>query len=194
MAEDWVSRVNLPDMYPRKDDPFRPGAGSVPFGVPPASMMEGTTVELSDVWADWLTQPGSRPIVYQRALTYQITADVNPIPLMAGQFQCETIILDVLSSLAASVFFGYGSAVTITSGVEVRPGLPIVLTTENSRENWEIQRLLESIAAMIAAERGYMPLGPYKAPRVVFNAGEYFVVAAAPVAVRVMLFTTPEYQ
>jgi len=191
---DWLSRVNLPDLYPRRDDPFRPAGGTVPPGAPPASMLSEVETEIPNVWDGWLTMPATRPIVYQRALNYQLTAGVNPVPLMNGAFQCDTIILDVLSTAANSVFFGYGSAITTGSGIEIRAGLPIAISTDNNREQWEIQRLLEVIAGMIAAERGYSPLGPFKAPRVIFNCNEYFVVAAAPTTVRVMLFTVPEYQ
>lgn len=193
-VEDWIGRVNLPDVYPRRDDPFRPSVGAIPQDAPAASMISSEEMIAVNVWDQWLTTPGTRPIVYQRALNFQITANVQPIPLTNGSFQCETIILDVLSTLGASVFFGYGNGVTVNSGIEVRPGLPIVLSTENTREQWEIQRSLEAIAGMIAGERQYNALGPFRAPRVVFSAADYFVVAAGAVACRVMLFPTPEYQ
>jgi len=193
-VEDWISRVIIPDMYPRRDDPFRPGAGYVPEGAPPASMVGPDSIVSVNVWDGWLTLPGTRPIVYQRAISYQLTADVVAVPLMNGGFQCETIVLDVLSTAANSVFFGYGSGITTTSGIEIRAGLPITLSTENGRENWELQRVLEAIGGMIASVLGVAPLGVYRAPRVIFNANEYFVIATAPTTVRVMLFPTAEYQ
>jgi hypothetical protein len=156
--------------------------------------MMGAQFQISGVWDQWATQPGTRPIVYQQALTFQLTADVVAVPLTNGQFQCETIVLDVLSTSATNAFFGYGGGVTTASGIEIRAGLPIVLTTENTREMWEIQRLLEAIAGMIAAPLGVTALAPYRAPRVVFNANEYYLIATAPTTVRVMLFTTPQYQ
>jgi len=192
--DDWLSRVNIPDVYPRKDDPFRPSAGAIPEGSPYASMLSTEDQVQINVWDGWLTSPSSRPIVYQRCLNYMITANTIPVALTNGAFQCDAIILDVLSTAANSVFFGYGNAITLTSGIEVRPGLPIIMEAANTREPWELQRLLEMIAGMIAAERGYNAPGEYRAPRVVFNANEYFVVATAATTVRVMLFLSPEYQ
>jgi hypothetical protein len=148
----------------------------------------------ANVWDDWLTTPGTRPIVYQRALNYQLSVGTTPLPLTNGNMQCETIILDVDSTLATSVFFGFSSSVTTGSGIEVRPGLPVVLSVDNVREQWEMQRILEAIAGMIAAQGGYNGLGSYRAPRVVFDASDFFVVATGTVNMRVMLFLTPEYQ
>ncbi len=192
--DDWLSRVNLPDVYPRREDPFRPGPGVIPPGAPPASQFSPEQLTSVNVWDEWLTTPGTRPVVYQRALSYMLTADVTPVPLTNGAMQCETIVLDILSTLGVSAFFGFGNAINITSGVEIRPGLPITISTENTREMWEIQRVLEAIAGMLASERGITGLGTYRAPRVVFDASDYFLVAASPVPVRVIIFTTPEYQ
>jgi hypothetical protein len=192
--DDWLSRVNIPDIYPREQDPFKPSVGYAPTDGPAASILSADLLVSGNVWDGWLTNPGTRPIVYQRALSFQVTANTVPVPLTNGAFQCETILLDVLSTAANSVFFGYGGGITPTSGIEIRAGLPIVLTTENGREQWELQRVLEAIAGMIAAERGYNALGPYRAPRVIFNSNEYFLVATAATTVRVMLFMTAEYQ
>lgn len=191
---DWLSRVNIPDVYPRRDDPFRPSAAVIPAGAPPASMLSAEQLVSANVWDDWLTTPGTRPIVYQRALNYQVTANTTPVPLTNGNMQVETIILDVDSTVGNSVFFGYSSSITTGSGIEVRPGLPVTLTVDNVREQWETQRVLEAIAGMIAAQGGYNGLGSYRAPRVVFDASDFFVVAASATTVRVMLFLTPEYQ
>jgi hypothetical protein len=141
-----------------------------------------------------LTSPGNRPAVYQRAVNYSIVADVAPIPLMNQDTPCDSIVLNVYSTAANSVFMGFGSGVTVTSGVEIRAGLPMVLSSENDREQWELQKALEYIAATMAYSAGLPPLGPYRAPRVVFNAKDWFVVAAAPTAVTVVLFYVPEQQ
>lgn len=192
--EDWLSRVNIPDVYPRRDDPFKPSPGVVPSGAPPASYLAADQMVQAAVWDGWLTTPGTRPVVFQRALNYVITANTVAVPLTNGAMQCETIVLSVLSTLGTSAFFGFGSAINDTSGTEIRPGVPAIISTENGREQWELQRLFEAIAGMLAADRGYDALGPYRAPRVVFDASDYFVFATTAVPVRVMLFTTPEYQ
>ena len=191
---DWLSRVNIPDVYPRRDDPFRPAAAEIPAGAPPASMLSAEQLVSVNVWDNWLSTPGTRPIVYQRALNYQLSAGTTPLPLTTGNMQCETIILDVDSTIGNSVFFGFSSSITTGAGIEVRPGLPVTLSIDNNREQWEIQRVLEAMAGMMAAQGGYNALGSYRAPRVVFDASDFFVVAASTTTVRVMLFLTPEFQ
>lgn len=192
--EDWLSRVTIPDVYPRRDDPFRPSPGIIPSTAPPASMVSADQLITVNVWDDWLTTPGTRPIVYQRALNFQISAGTTPLPLTNGNMQVEGIILDVDSTIGNSAFFGFSSSITTGSGIEVRPGLPIFLSVDNVREQWEVQRVLEAIAGMIAGAFGYNGLGAYRAPRVVFDASDFFIVAASTTTVRIMLFLTPEYQ
>jgi len=192
--EDWLSRVNLPDVYPRRDDPFKPSPGVVPPGAPAASMVGTDVMVEANVWDGWVTMPGTRPVVYQRALNYIVTANVTPVPLTNGNLQCDSIILNVDSAVLNSAFFGFGNAINPTTGIEIQPGLPVQLNADNNREQWELQRILEAIAGMIAAERGYNALGLYRAPRVSLDASDYSVVATVATTVRVMLLLTPEYQ
>lgn len=193
-VSDWISRVTVPDMYPRREDPFRPPAAIIPpgapgaFGAPPVEGVEGV-----DLFAE-ITRPGMRPYVYQRGINYQLTANVTPIPLMPSRFEVDTVVLDVFSTAANSIFWGYGSSVSVNSGQEVRPGLPITIAPENTREQWELQRCLEMLALIHAEERGLPTLGQYRAPRVVLDASNLFIVAAAATAVSVLLFLVPEQQ
>jgi len=192
-VEDWLSRVTIPDVYPRRDDPFRPSVGEIPSTAPPASM-ETPAGLVPNIWTDWVTTPGTRPVVYQRALNYQVTANVTPVPLTNGAMQCETIVLNIDSASTPNAFFGFGNSITIGSGIEIRAGIPLVFDLNQDREQWELQRSVEAIAAMLAAQFGVTGLGYYRAPRVVFDASDYFVVAASAVTVRLMIFTTPEFQ
>jgi hypothetical protein len=148
---------------------------------------------ISDFFAE-LTSPGSRPAVFQRALNFSIAANTTPVPLMNQDTPCDSMVINVYSTAANSVFFGFGSGITTTSGIEIRAGLPVVVAPDNTREMWEIQKSLEYIAALMAYDRGLPALGPYRAPRVVFNAKDYFVVASAATAVSIMLFYVPEQQ
>ena len=191
---DWLSRVNLPDVYPRRDDPFKPPAAIIPPGAPPASQVSVQSLTAANIWDGWVTTPGTRPVVYQRALSYVVSANTVPVPLTNGAMQCETVILDVLSTLGTSAFFGFGSAINDTTGIEVRPGIPVSFSLDNDREQWELQRILEALTAILASDRGISPLGLYRAPRVVFDASDYFLFATTAVPVRVMMFLTPEYQ
>lgn len=196
---DWLSRVTIPDLYPRKEDPFRPHSASIPATAPAASFLSQEEIAAAagglDIYQDWITHPAQRPIVYQRAINFQISVGTSAVPLMNQRFQCDTMLLSILSTVANSVFVGYGSGVTIASGLEIQPGVPVSIAPENSREQWELQRMLETMAAILAFERGYPSPGPMRAPRVVFNANEYYVVASvAAVPLRVMLFNVPELQ
>jgi hypothetical protein len=148
----------------------------------------------TDVYQDWLTQPGQRPIVFQRAANYQIAVGTNPVPVANSSFQCDTMVFSVPAG-GTTCFVGFGSAVTTSSGIPIIGGTaPTAISPENTREPWEVQRLLEAIAAMIAAERGYNSIGAYRAPRVVFDANDYFLVSTAAQTVAVMLFFVPEFQ
>lgn len=130
------------------------------------------------------TTPGQRPHTAQSALNYQVSVGTAPIPISPNQFEVDTFIVDVPSSTGNSVFIGYGSQVSVSSGIEVRPGLPFVANADSSREQWELQRLLELIYTAI---KGESP-GQYKAPRVVFDVSQYYLVAASTTTVAIMLF------
>lgn len=190
-SSDWISRQTIPDLYPRKYDPWKPAGANAPDNLPP--MDAGAQSAVSDFYAE-LTSPGSRPAVFQRALNYSIAANTTPVPLINQDTPCDSILLDVYSTAANSVFFGFGSGITVTSGIEIQAGAPVIITPDNTREMWDLQKPLEFIAAMMAYQFGLPALGPYRAPRVVFNAKDYFVVAPAATAVSVMLFYVPEQQ
>lgn len=191
---DWLSRTVIPDVYPRRDDPFQPGAGVIPLDAPGPSMVSPDDVISTDIYSDWVTTPGVRPVVYQRALNFSITVTTVPTPIaLSGQFQCDTIVLSVPTG-GTSVFFGYGSGISTASGIEVKAGVPMAITADNVREQWELQRILEALAAMMASDRGYQPLGKFRSPRVIFDASQYFLVGTGSQAVGVMLFNLPELQ
>jgi hypothetical protein len=187
---DWLSRVNIPDMYPRRDDPFQPGASIPPATAPPASLV--AEPEVSEALAS-ITQPGSRPYAYQDAINYTISVGTTAVPLLNTTFPVDAILIDVPSTAVNGCFFGRGS-ISTGSGVEVRAGIPAFFRADNTRELWEVQRLLEFIAGMLAADRGIDPLPTFRARRVVFDASKYSLVATATVTVAVMLFYIPEQQ
>lgn len=193
---DWAGRILYPDIYPRKDDPFQPPAAGVPLDAPAASQLAPQQSVSVDVYSPWVTEQGVRPVVYQRALNFQLAVGLTPIQITNGQFQCDAIVVDNPSSNGNSVFFGYGSGITATSGIEIFPGVPLVFSPTNSRIQWEIQRAIESIAAMMADQLGYGAVGKGRDPRVAINANEYSLVGpvAGPTTVAIMLFLIPEMQ
>lgn len=137
------------------------------------------------VFGDVVTTPGPRPRTFQSALNFQITLAANiATQLTSGQIEVDCIVVNVASSVGNSVFFGFGSQITPSSGIEVRPGLPLTISADTQREQWELQRLLEILVAYVTNSSP----GPYKAPRNVFDASQYYVVATVATTIAVMLF------
>jgi hypothetical protein len=205
-GNDWIDRQVMPDVYPRKSDPFvTPTYETPPTGTnEPAGPSEGMAQNL---FQDAITVPGVRPVVYQRALNITIPVTDQPIAIQSGTFQCDAIMVDVPSSSGNSTFFGFGSGISSTNGgIEVVPGVPQFFSPSNVREQWELQRLLEAITSMlgflISVQLGGGPgtnpgtPGTFMSPRVVMNAHDYYLVNAATITqnVNVMLFTVPEMQ
>lgn len=190
VSDDWISRQTMADVYPRAADPARPPAAPMDGCAPcPAG-----TRSIYDVFK--LTTPGPRPYTIQRAQNFTVTAPVSPaaVPLLNNRFECDSFVVDVPSTAGQSAFIGFGSGVTTANGLELQPGLPILFQPENTREMWEIQRSLELICALLAAERGYTSLPQYRAPRVVFDASDWFVTSTVATTLSVICFTVPELQ
>lgn len=190
-GSDWLSRIVIPDVYPRKSDPWVP-AVSTPQVLPPGAPAVPPPA-MADIYAG-LTQPGQRPYSYQRAVNINVNVAITPTPLVTTKFECDTMLINVPSTAANSVFFGFGSGVSTTSGEEIRAGNPQAFQPDNTREQWELQRPLEMICIMLATALGFPTPGPYRPNRVVFDASDWFLIAAAPTTVSVMLFYIPEAQ
>lgn len=188
----WLSRQIIPDKYPRQDDPLKP-AVTAPQVNPPGPQAPTQPQSVTDIFQN-LTMPGSRPIVIQRGVSFTLNPGVTPIPITNQPFYCETIDLAVPSTAAQSIFYGFGSSVTTASGKEIRPGLPQSFSTQNTRERWEEQRPLEVICNILAYYFGIPGLAAYRAPRVVFNTNDWYVVSTAATPVAVTLYYTPELQ
>lgn len=182
-------QFTIPDMYSR-------GLGR---GVPVVSDDGGlvptggtdTTVQLDD----WLTTPGPRPYVQQQGINSvkNLVAGVAQ-PLSNTRLDCDAILFDVYSSAANSVFWGFSAAVTPTTGTEIRAGIPQLIGPDNTRQQWELQRVLEFMAAVVGMKEGILPLDKYWAPRVTWDASQIFVVAAANTAISVLFLLPPPLQ
>lgn len=200
---DWLDRAVIPDVYPRRDDPYSP-TGIIP---PPAGTPQGAPTlpgagAQQALFQDYITMPGVRPVAYQRANNFQINVTDSPTPIQTGTYQCDAILISVLSTSVNSTFFGFGSGINSSSGIEVKPGVPQFYSPSNVREQWELQRNLEALVALmgtlVAMQTGGTFTGPGKfmSPRVVMNAHDYYLVNATGItqSVAVMLFTVPEFQ
>src|SRR5215475_4124641 len=170
---DPIDREVLIDVYPRKHDYYRSG---VTLGAPDGTLPGGPDMPPlpgADIFKNAITMPGVRPVAYQRALSLSLPVTDTPTPIQAGTFQCYAIEISVPSSSANSTFFGFGSSVSSSSGIEIKPGFPQLYSPDNVREQWELQRMLEAIAAMlgymIQLQTGIDPavaLGTFMSPRV----------------------------
>lgn len=203
-GEDWRDRFIEPDVMPRRSSLWQPQQGILPPTGTPAGGPSAPPTIGQDIYSQALTTPGVRPVVYQRAFnTTVVVNDTTPAPLMNATYQCDAFLIDVPSSSTNSTFFGFGAGVTVGNGIEVQPGLPQFYSPQNVREQWEIQRLLEAITALLGyyvgmADQG-MPIptpGQFMAPRVVLNAHDYYLINNTGITqnVAVMLFTVPEFQ
>lgn len=190
----WLSRQTIPDVYPRKDDPLRPPTTAAQMVPPAAPAAPAAAPSLASLFTN-LTIPGTRPIVVQKGVSFSLNPGVSPIPLTNQPFYVEGILLNVPSTAGQSAFYGFGSSITTMSGEEIQPGVPQMFTTENQREQWEVQRPLEVLVNLIASYFGMAGLSSYRAPRVVWNTNDWYLVApAATTPVSVTLFYTPEMQ
>lgn len=191
IGSDYLSRQTMPDVYPRRSDPFRPAAeGNPGCKYPPGQIPPGYEL------LQCLTMPAQRPVVIQRATSTSVVAPVTPnaIAVQNSRFECDSMLFDVISTAANSATLGFGSTVTPGNGIEIQPGIPIILIPDNTRELWELQRVLEYIAAMMAADRGLPCLPMYRAPRVCFDASNWFLTATVAVTVAITLFHVPQDQ
>lgn len=200
---DWVDRYAIPDVYPRKTDPFRPmGILDAPAGTPGAGPSEAYAPGV-DIYKDAITPPGVRPVAYQRASNLTLSVTDQPQAIQQGTFQCDAFLISVPSASLNSTFFGFGSGVSVTSGIEVQPGIPQFYSPTNIREQWELQRLLEALTAMMGVLIGLqtgqpaVPTpGKFMSPRVVLNAHDYYLLNNTGITqnVAIMLFNVPEMQ
>jgi len=195
---DWqINRDNLADVAPgrRVFGAPRRSAGLLNSGSlykapddtgdPGSSLDPGNGVTLGD-----LTTPAPRPIVYQTAVNFSLIVTPTPQPIMNISFPADAIVIAVPSG-GTAVNFGYGSGITTSTGIQIIANQPVEIASDNTREQWELQRALEALVALV----GGGALSKYRAPRVVLNLQNYFLVgSAATQAVACMAFYIPEGQ
>jgi hypothetical protein len=179
----------LTDVYPRRQDPLRPGnaPGGISGDVDPATA-------LARAIGGFITAPSQRPTISQKGVNFSFPVATTATPLMASRFEVDSVVLDVPSTGANSIFWGFGGAVTTTSGMEVRAGIPVEISSDNTREQWELQRSLEVISALMAYQNGLSIPVSYRAPRIVIDLSSIFVITTVAITISVTVFNVPEQQ
>lgn len=179
--------IQTPNDFQRMPVGLRPGIR------PQSPLAVSASVNLADPRSQ-VTQPSQRPWRYQQGLNYSLALVANtPLPILGQRLEVDAIVIDVYSTAVNSVFLGYGSSVTVLSGTEIRPGLPVEMSNETERQLWELQGPLEMIAAMMATSLNLPQLGQFRAPRPVFDPSQWWLVAAQNTQVTILLFpVTPE--
>jgi hypothetical protein len=183
----WWERGTNPDLVTRG---LNVGAGS-PVQAPDYNA-DDQAYNVTPM-APWMTVPAMRPSVQQRFLNFNIIAGTPAVPVSGGRLETIGLIFNVYSTAGASAFWG-ANGVTVTNGIEVRPGVPAPLLIEQVREQWELQRQLEHIGAMIAGATGNPGLGMYRAPKVIFDLSQIYVASVAALSVSIVAFLPPEDQ
>lgn len=179
--------VNV-DIHPDRTDPLL-GRGIRTQILGPDGAEPGTpnpdVKELS-----W-TRPGQRPFVYQMAANVNLTATVAPQPIMPTSFASDGVVISVPSG-GNPVFFGFGSGIGPTSGIQVAANQPILFAPENNRELWEIQRVLEALYGLLSQGQS---LPQFKSPRVVMDLNQwYHCCSSGTQAFSAMAIFIPEMQ
>lgn len=184
----WWERATNPDLVTRG---LNVGAGS-PSQAPDFNAPDSAYPGAKPL-PPWLTQPSMRPTVTQRLLNFNVIANTPAVPISNGRLDAIGIIFNVYSTAAASAFWG-AAGVSVTTGIEVRPGIPATYSLDQTREQWELQRQLEHIGAMIAAATNNVVMGPYMAPRVIIDLSQIYLASAAALSVSIVAFLPPELQ
>lgn len=162
----------LPEFDWRRVDPAGDGAAG---SAVPRQIVQGAGLSVGPAPRElpW-TKPGPRPVVYQEAQNLQIPVTASAAPIMPGSFAADGIILSVPAG-GNPVFFGYGSSLVAGSGIQIAASQPVLIAPSNSRELWEIQRVLEAMYASMTGQ----PLQPWKAPRVAMDLNKWYLVCSA---------------
>jgi len=179
----------MPDLMSRG---LNVGSGGV-LQAPDVSGAGAAPVDAGPAVAPWLTNPGMRPTVLQRFVNFQVTANSPAVRVSDSRFECIGAILNVYSTAGASAFWG-APGVTATTGIEIRPGIPAFIGLDQDREQWELQRALEHIGAMLAIQGQFEMMAPYMAPRVILDLNSIALASVAAQPVAVLAFLAPEYQ
>lgn len=133
-------------------------------------------------------QHPKRPILAQRFQSYALLVGVGATPLNTSWQQAnlsglyDAFIISVPLAAANGVFLGDASiSAILTNGLEILPGIPIMLSIDNERQLYEIQAPLVDQACTV----------PESIPFIAWSPAEIYLVAVAPTTIGIILFSAP---
>lgn len=135
-----------------------------------------------------MTMVVQRNLVRQEFSTFGITVQTTGGPINANMgitAMVDAIILSVPASAANNVFLGGDAGVTITTGIEIVAGSPVLFAIDHDgRQMYELQEPLVKMAsvAMCLEQR------PEAIPFVVWDISQMYLVASAATNMAVGVF------
>jgi hypothetical protein len=126
-----------------------------------------------------------RPILSQDFYPTSVLVNVQPTPLATTfqQSQTQTLydafIISVPKARANPIVLGGPNVDAVKSnGLEILPGVPVMLSIENTRQLYEVQAPLVDEACLL----------PEAIPFVVWDVSTVYLIAVAPTMVGVIFF------
>jgi hypothetical protein len=135
-----------------------------------------------------MTMIVQRSLVRQEFSTFGLTVQTTAGPVNANMqigAMIDAIILSVPASAANNVFLGGDAGVTITTGIEIVAGSPVLFAIDHDgRQLYEVQEpLLEMASAYLCRE-----LRPESIPFVLWDISQMYLVASAATNMAVGVF------
>jgi hypothetical protein len=130
-------------------------------------------------------QHPNRPLLEQRFTPFALLVGVKATPLntswqqanLAGRY--DAFIISVPKAAANGVFLGDASiSAALNNGLEILPGIPIMLSIANERQLYEVQSPLVDPACAV----------PESIPFIAWNPSSIYLTAIAPTSIGVILF------
>jgi hypothetical protein len=130
-------------------------------------------------------QHPNRPIIPQRFIPFALLVGVGATPLntswqqanLAGRY--DAFVISVPKAAANGVFLGDASiSAALNNGLEILPGIPIMLSIDNQRQLYEAQAPIVDALCTV----------PESIPFIAWNVSEIYLAAIAPTSVGVLLF------
>jgi hypothetical protein len=129
-----------------------------------------------------------RPVLAQFFINFRLTVGTSPTPINQAAAQAgldwlaDAMIISVPVAAAVPVYFGGAGVNAVTpNGLEIRQGIPVMLSIRNERPLYEVQAPLVDMECAT----------PEVIPFAVWELSTCYLVATAAVGVGVLIFKAP---